>query len=143
MGRKLQHPGSTSSSATAANKGNVRSNTKPEVKIRSLLQRCGYRFRKDLFIKLNDIEKARPDIVFTKKKVAVFIDGCFWHFCPLHGKIPQSNILYWIPKLEGNVQRDRLTDNALQTTGWTVLRIWEHEKIEDAVEKIIKTVNSV
>jgi DNA mismatch endonuclease (patch repair protein) len=112
-----------------------RANTKPEVELRSALHRCGYRFRKDLSIYTSS-RRVRPDIVFTARKVAVFIDGCFWHCCPEHGRQPSVNSQYWSPKLQRNVERDRLADAALQDDGWAVVRIWEHELLADAVRKV-------
>jgi DNA mismatch endonuclease (patch repair protein) len=69
----------------------------------------------------------RPDIVFPRLRVAVFIDGCFWHACPDHGTQPRRNGAYWSDKLRGNVERDRLIDAALREAGWLVRRHWEHE----------------
>lgn len=112
-----------------------RTDTKPEVALRSELHRGGYRFRKDLSV-LTSSRRVRPDIVFTAKKVAVFVDGCFWHSCPEHGRQPSVNSQYWSPKLQRNVERDRLADAALQKDGWTVIRIWEHESLADAVNKV-------
>jgi len=112
-----------------------RADTKPEVELRSALHRSGYRFRKDFSI-YTSARRVRPDIVFTAKKIAVFIDGCFWHCCPEHGRRPAVNSRYWSPKLERNVERDRLADAALHDDGWTVVRIWEHEAIADAVHTV-------
>ncbi|WP_241965058.1 very short patch repair endonuclease [Microbacterium telephonicum] len=67
------------------------------------------------------------DIVFTRRKVAVFIDGCFRHACPEHFVMPRANPDYWVPKIERNQQRDREVDQALRTAGYTALRFWEHE----------------
>lgn len=116
-------------------KANRRSNTKPEMILRSALHRAGYRFRKDHRIDLPE-KRVRPDIVFTARKVAVFVDGCFWHCCPLHGAQPKTNDWYWSPKLKRNVERDREADAALTSAGWTVVRIWEHETLEDAVSRV-------
>jgi DNA mismatch endonuclease (patch repair protein) len=80
--------------------------------------------------------RARPDLAFTRKRVAVFIDGCFWHSCPEHGRPPLSNTAYWGPKLAHNVQRDRLDTERLQSAGWTVVRVWEHVPLEDAVAEV-------
>lgn len=113
-----------------------RTNTKPEVRLRSALHRDGYRFRKDLSI-YTAARRVRPDIVFTAKKIAVFVDGCFWHCCPEHGRQPAVNSGYWSPKLQRNVERDRLADAALRDDGWAVVRIWEHEALHDAVEKVV------
>jgi DNA mismatch endonuclease (patch repair protein) len=112
-----------------------RTNTKPEVELRSALHRIGYRFRKDLSIHTST-RRVRPDIVFTARKVAVFVDGCFWHCCPQHGRQPTVNSGYWSPKLQRNVERDRLADAALQDDGWTVIRIWEHQHLDEAITKV-------
>lgn len=69
----------------------------------------------------------KPDFVFPKRKIAIFVDGCFWHFCPKHGRMPTSNILFWRSKLEGNRARDKKNTQALKKEGWRVLRIWEHD----------------
>ncbi|MGW0024713.1 very short patch repair endonuclease [Rhodococcus sp. NPDC003383] len=112
-----------------------RTDTRPEVALRSQLHRLGYRFRKDHRLDLGDV-KVRPDIVFTKRKVAVFVDGCFWHVCPIHGRRPSVNEWYWDPKLSKNVERDRRSNEALEKAGWAVVRIWEHETIDGAVNLI-------
>lgn len=69
----------------------------------------------------------RPDIVFTRARVAVFVDGCFWHRCPEHSTLPASNAAFWREKLERNVTRDWADARALTQAGWTVIRVWEHE----------------
>lgn len=112
---------------------NRRADTKPEVALRKALHRLGYRYRKDLRLTLDDGVKVRPDVVFTARKVAVFVDGCFWHVCPDHGRQPTSNEWYWTPKLRRNVERDRLVTVALEHAGWRVVRIWEHVPLEAAV----------
>ena len=111
---------------------NRRSDTKPEVVLRSALHGMGYRFRKDFALKL-DGTRVRPDVVFTRRKVAVFVDGCFWHVCPQHGRQPTVNEWYWSPKLQRNVERDRRADAVLMAAGWRVIRIWEHEPLDVAV----------
>lgn len=112
-----------------------RTDTRPEVLLRSRLHRLGYRFRKDHRLDLGGA-RVRPDIVFTKRKVAIFVDGCFWHVCPIHGRRPSVNEWYWDPKLSKNVDRDRRANEALAEAGWTVVRIWEHETIECAVDLV-------
>jgi DNA mismatch endonuclease, patch repair protein len=116
-----------------------RKDTKPEVAMRSLLHRSGYRFRKDYPIR---VEKrlVRPDVAFTKRRLAVFIDGCFWHSCPEHGRQPSVNGEYWLPKLQRNVERDRQQSDALKMAGWTVLRFWEHESSEQVLRAIIENL---
>ncbi|WP_326945317.1 MULTISPECIES: very short patch repair endonuclease [unclassified Amycolatopsis] len=116
-------------------KANRRTDTKPEVTLRKALHRLGYRYRKDLPIVL-DAVRVRPDIVFTSRKVAVFVDGCFWHVCPQHGRQPTSNEWYWTPKLRRNVDRDKLVTGALEEAGWQVVRIWEHVPLPDAVTAV-------
>lgn len=119
--------------------GNRRTGTEPEVALRSALHAAGLRFRKDYRLDIGDL-RVRPDIVFTRAKVAVFVDGCFWHCCPIHGTQPSRNSDYWAPKLARNVERDRAQDAALSAQGWTVIRIWEHELTEDAVGRVSQAV---
>jgi DNA mismatch endonuclease Vsr len=97
----VPYPEPTSPAATKIGKANLRTGTKPEVELRSALHRAGLRFRKDLLIQVAGI-RVRPDVVFTRRKVAVFVDGCFWHGCPDHQHLPKSNQDYWIPKLRAN-----------------------------------------
>lgn len=104
-----------------------RTDTKPEVRLRSLLHRRGLRFRKDFRIDVPG-RRVKADIVFTRQKVAIFIDGCFWHGCPDHGRLPSVNEWYWKPKLRGNVERDLDVNNKLRAAGWTVIRLWEHKE---------------
>jgi DNA mismatch endonuclease (patch repair protein) len=80
----------------------------------------------------------RPDIVFTRARIAVFVDGCFWHSCPLHGRAPKSNVAYWTPKLEANRARDVRVDTALASEGWAVVRIWEHENVDAAADVVVR-----
>jgi DNA mismatch endonuclease (patch repair protein) len=76
------------------------------------------------------------DIAFVRKKVAVFVDGCFWHSCPDHGTRPKADALWWMEKLQRNVDRDRETDEFLILQGWTVVRVWEHLDVADAMELV-------
>jgi DNA (cytosine-5)-methyltransferase 1 len=101
-----------------------RRDTKPELELRSALHRLGLRFRVDVPI---NGSRRRSDIVLTRDKVVVYVDGCFWHGCPEHGTIPKQNRQWWIDKLVANRQRDDDTDADLAAHGWTVLRFWEHE----------------
>lgn len=78
----------------------------------------------------------RPDIVFERARLAVFVDGCFWHVCPWHGTQPSRNALYWTEKLKRNVARDRRHDALLAAANWTVLRVWEHESVREAADRI-------
>ncbi|MGH7965818.1 MAG: very short patch repair endonuclease [Candidatus Binatia bacterium] len=129
--RGLPYPYPESGAASHAVRANRKSNTRPEKRLRALLHRNGYRFRKDLTIQVPGL-RVRPDIVFTRQRIAVFIDGCFWHRCPEHGSTPRANSAYWGPKLDRNVERDRLVDERLREAGWLVVRIWEHVSPEEA-----------
>jgi len=118
-----------------------RRDTKPERVIRSLLHAAGKRYRVDVRLTLGST-RPRPDILFTRAKVAVFVDGCFWHCCPEHGRQPGVNGGYWGPKLERNVARDRAADKALTEAGWTVVRVWEHEAPDKAADRIITALDA-
>lgn len=120
----------------AVMQANRRRDTKPERLLRSALHQQGYRFRVDLPVRAGD-RTVRPDIVFPRVRVAVFVDGCFWHRCPRHGVKPHHNSAYWQAKLDRNVERDRLVTCALQAEGWNVLRIWEHTPTATAAALVV------
>lgn len=86
--------------------------------------------------------RRRADIVFGPSKVAVYVDGCFWHSCPEHGTTPKSNRRWWVAKLAANVRRDRDTDRQLAEAGWHVVRVWEHESMGHAADRIAKVVSA-
>lgn len=111
----------------------ARRDTRPELAIRRAVWRRGLRYRVDV---PPITGRRRADLVFNGAKVAVYVDGCFWHSCPLHATIPKANREWWIAKLEANTVRDRDTDAELATAGWAVLRVWEHEDPDSAAEKI-------
>ena len=100
-----------------------RSSTGPEVLLRRELHRRGLRFRINQSVNF----PGGPDIAFTAARIAVFVDGCFWHACPDHGILPKNNRDWWRDKLERNVARDREKDDQLEKLGWTVVHVWEHE----------------
>jgi len=110
--------------------------TKPELMLKKALKGSYLRYQPKLF--------GKPDFACKKKKIAVFIDGCFWHKCPKCYRPPKSNKKYWRPKLEKNVERDKKITSDLETDGWTVIRFWEHEIINDSekcsqkIKKILK-----
>lgn len=135
-GEREQYPEALNEGRSRNMRANRRSNTKPEVALRSALHRLGYRYRKDHRLDLPAGVRVRPDIVFTRRRVAVFVDGCFWHVCPKHGREPTRNEWYWSPKLRRNVERDRRADRALADAGWLIVRVWEHEDVRDAVERV-------
>ncbi len=118
-----------------------RTDTKPEIELRRILHRAGLRFRKDFRLDLPG-GRVRPDVVFTRAHVAVFLDSCFWHVCPVHGREPTRNEWYWTPKLRRTIERDRQADAALEDAGWQVIRIWEHENLVTAADAVIAAVVS-
>src|ERR1700685_514307 len=114
-----------------------RTDTTPEIALRRALHRQGYRFRKDYRLDLAEGKRVRPDIAFTARRVAVFVDGCFWHCCPQHGSKPAVNVGYWDPKLRRNAERDGPADTALAAAGGEVVRVWEHEPLEAAIAAVL------
>nr|WP_076263827.1 very short patch repair endonuclease [Intrasporangium flavum] len=134
-----RHPTALNPGRSRNMRANRRADTQPEVRLRRQLHRLGYRFRKDFRIDLEDV-RVRPDIVFTRRRVAVFVDGCFWHSCPLHGSRPRINDWYWGPKLQRTVARDTAANAALVEAGWIVLRIWEHEPLEVSTRTVVEAL---
>lgn len=120
--------------------GNRRRDTGPERRLRSALHARGFRFRIDHPIELGG-RRVRPDIVFTRQRVAVFVDGCFWHACPQHGTQPRTHAPYWSQKLARNVARDRRVDADLESSGWRVVRVWEHEAPEAAAAIVVAALD--
>lgn len=114
-----------------ANKGR---DTKPERALRSAVHARGLRY----LVSKRPIPTVRrtADLVFTRARIAVFLDGCFWHVCPEHFTVSQTNPEYWADKAEKNHARDRQTDRMLQEAGWAVLRVWEHENPEEAAARV-------
>ena len=124
----------TSPATRRAMQANRRRDTAPELAIRRLVHAAGLRYRVDA----RPLPTARhtADMIFTRARVAVFIDGCFWHGCADHYRPPASNSTYWAGKVTRNRERDRLANEALMAAGWTVVRIWEHEAPESAARRI-------
>jgi DNA mismatch endonuclease, patch repair protein len=116
-----------------ANRGR---DTGPEVALRSALHARGLRFRKNVRLDLGEGRRVRPDIVFPRLRLAVFVDGCFWHGCQKHRSFPTSNASFWREKIEGTAQRDKLQAAWLREAGWTVVRVWEHD-VPDRAERLI------
>jgi len=131
----LLTPQASSPEAAKRMRANRRRDSKPEVAIRSELHRRGYRFRVDRPIAVGS-GRVRPDLVFPKSKVAVFVDGCFWHSCPDHATRPKRNATYWTAKLEENVRRDQRNTRELGEAGWKVIRIWAHVPPDQAASEI-------
>jgi DNA mismatch endonuclease (patch repair protein) len=115
--------------------------TQPELAIRRLLHAAGVRYRVDA-APLPTLRR-RADVVFGPAKVAVFVDGCFWHGCPDHGARPtHANAAYWVDKVRRNRERDSRTDDLLKEAGWVSVRVWEHEDPHEVAERVITMVRS-
>lgn len=118
----------------------ARQDTRPELELRRLLHAHGLRYRVGL--KVPEIPRRTIDIAFTSVKLAVFVDGCFWHGCPEHGSHPSANAEAWSVKILKNRERDALTTKHLTQLGWEVVRIWEHEDpvvVADRLERLVRT----
>lgn len=114
-----------------------RGNCATELRLASLMRRAGIRgWRRHLSI------SGRPDFAFKAHRVAVFVDGCFWHCCPKCGNMPKSNAEFWAKKLTTNKRRDQSVNRELRRQGWRVLRIWEHE-LEAAPERALNRLSSL
>jgi DNA mismatch endonuclease (patch repair protein) len=120
--------------------GNQSRDTKPELAVRRLVHASGLRYRVDY--RPSPLVRRRADIVFTRRRIAVFIDGCFWQGCPVHATSPKTNTDYWAPKLARNIERDLETNALLEAAGWRVLRFWEHEAPRDVAGAIAALVAS-
>jgi DNA mismatch endonuclease (patch repair protein) len=112
--------------ARAVMQGNRRRDTRPELALRRRLHALGLRYRVDETLPLDGVRR-RADIVFSKARVAVFVDGCLWHSCPDHCRLPGTHPQYWENKLTRNRERDADTDRRLTEAGWLSVRVWEHE----------------
>lgn len=108
--------------------------TGAELSLRRALHARGLRYR--LHVPLLTKPRRVADIVFSSARVAIFVDGCFWHGCPQHASWPKSNAQFWRDKIETNRARDADTDRRLRASGWRVVRVWSHENADDAAERI-------
>jgi DNA mismatch endonuclease (patch repair protein) len=123
-------------------RSNKSRDTRPEIALRRELFRAGHRYRKHYFPWPRS--RNEVDIAFPGIRLAIFVDGCFWHGCVDHRSIrPKANATYWARKLDANIERDRETTAALVSSGWTVIRIWEHESTDDAVTLIGQAIRSL
>ncbi|MFB9711921.1 very short patch repair endonuclease [Streptosporangium nondiastaticum] len=121
-------------------KANRSRDTKPELALRSAVHRLGLRYRVDTS-PIQDLRR-RADLVFTKARVAVFSDGCYWHGCPDHYRAARRNEQFWSDKIARNQERDRDTDAKFLSAGWLVIRVWEHEDPVEAAGRIAHAVRS-
>lgn len=111
--------------------------TKPEIILRKALWGHGYRYR------IKNKLPGKPDIVFVKNRIAIFVDGCFWHCCPEHYVPPKTRSAFWRKKISGNVERDKKNNALLDESGWKVLRIWEHEVMTDVDSCVARVVEAI
>jgi DNA mismatch endonuclease, patch repair protein len=136
-------PGSWASSPAVAKvmRGNRKRDTGPELAIRRQLHRLGLRYRVAVVpTALLGHRYGRADAVFPRERVAVYLDGCWWHGCPQHFKPARTNVSYWHPKIAGNQARDRLVDAELASAGWVAIRIWEHEDPAEAAALVATVI---
>ena len=112
----------------------ARKDTKPELLLRRALHARGHRYR--VQFPVPGLARRRIDIAFPARRVAVFVDGCFWHRCPEHCRVPTTNRDWWTWKLEGTVSRDADTVRVLTDMGWTVIRVWEHSNADEMMESV-------
>jgi DNA mismatch endonuclease (patch repair protein) len=137
--RTVSYPFPTNPAVSKRMRANKKRDTSPELKVRSALHRRGFRFRVNSAIRAGAV-KTRGDIVFAPIRLAVFVDGCFWHGCRIHGTDPQRNRAYWSAKLQRNRQRDGLVNSSLRQAGWIVLRYWEHSDPENVADEIAAVI---
>jgi DNA mismatch endonuclease, patch repair protein len=136
---KPSRPSASSPDALARMVRQRRRDTGPEMAIRRLLHARGLRYRVDAAL---PGMRRRADLLFSSARVAVFVDGCFWHGCPDHGTQPKSNAAWWAEKISSNIERDRDTDRRLARDGWIVVRVWEHEASERAAARIAEAIRN-
>jgi DNA mismatch endonuclease (patch repair protein) len=138
--RRRDVPEASSAAALRRMRCARRRDTTPELALRSRLHRLGLRYRVDIS-PLPGLRR-RADLLFPRARVAVFVDGCFWHGCPIHGTWPKANAQWWRSKLEANQRRDHDTDRQLLERGWHVVRIWAHENPDLAAQTVVSVVAS-
>jgi DNA mismatch endonuclease (patch repair protein) len=133
----MSKPTPVSERTQSVMRGN-RAESEPERALRSVLHRRGLRFRKHAS-PISGL-RCRPDVVFSEVRVVVFVDGCFWHRCPDHYRPSRQNGDWWDAKIARNVARDLEQNRLLSEAGWLVLRVWEHEAVEVAADRVVKAV---
>jgi DNA mismatch endonuclease, patch repair protein len=119
-------------------RGNRGIDTAPELALRQAVHARGLRYRKHV-APIAGL-RCKADLVFFRARVAVFVDGCFWHRCPDHGELPKANRDWWKAKLTRTWDRDRANDLALQAAGWTSVRVWEHEDPDEGAARVARAV---
>ena len=136
----ISTPEPSSEDARRRMRSTRRRDTSAELSLRSAVRRLGLRYRVD--VSPLEGSRRRADIVFGRERVAVFVDGCFWHSCPVHGTQPKQNHDWWEAKLEANRRRDESSNRELTEAGWLVMRFWEHEDPDHAAERVAEVVKS-
>ncbi|MEU8089305.1 very short patch repair endonuclease [Micromonospora chalcea] len=136
-----QRPVPSSAGVSGRMQRQRRKDTEPELALRRALHREGLRYRVGLPV--TGLPRRTIDIAFTRVKLAVFVDGCFWHGCPQHATWPKANAAWWEAKILKNRERDRETTRQLEGAGWTVIRIWEHESAESAAGRLVDAVRDM
>jgi DNA mismatch endonuclease, patch repair protein len=137
--RRTKPPASSAGVAARMSK-QARAHTEPEVTLRRLLHAAGLRYRVGLAVP--GMQRRTIDVAFTRAKVAVFVDGCFWHSCPEHATFPAANKDWWAEKLAGNTARDAATTAHLESLGWRVIRVWEHESMAEVAARVRAAVQT-
>jgi len=133
-----------SSPQVSRNMAKVRTrDTGPEMAVRRLLYAKGFRYRVNYKPKLPSLGRSTVDIAFPGKRLAIFIDGCFWHNCPEHGEIPKANNKWWRNKFAENAARDERVTKILKDDGWRVQRFWEHENLENICRLIQEAIKDI
>jgi len=134
-GKRATYPLPSSMAVSRVMSGNRKRDTTPELAIRKLLHASGKRYRINWPVSVGNV-RVRPDIVFRSKRIAIFVDGCFWHSCPQHGTAPRTNSGYWEQKFARNRERDITTRAALRKHGWSVIEVWEHEPPAELLRRL-------
>lgn len=137
---EMSRPLASSETARKRMQSTPQRDTPAELRIRKLLHAMGLRYSVDA--KPLEDSPRRADVVFRRAKVAVFVDGCFWHGCPEHGTWPKANEQFWRAKILANIERDSNTNDRLRHRGWLVIRVWEHEDPSAAATRIARRVRS-
>lgn len=143
LGRTVspRRPAASDAATRKRMRNQKRRETRPELALRRELWSRGLRYRVDAALPLRG-GRRRADLLFTRARVAVFVDGCYWHSCPLHGTAPRANASWWAAKLQTNVWRDRDTDLQLAELGWLSVRVWEHEEAFAAADRVAALVQA-
>lgn len=134
-------PRASSAAVAAVMRANRSSNTGPERRLRSALHQRGLRFRKDYCLSADGV-RIRIDVAFPRHRLAVLVDGCFWHACPVHFALPRTNTTYWSAKMARNRARDAANGAGLASLGWRLVRVWEHTPADEAAQLVLTQLDA-